>query len=130
SAARKVLIHAVEAVGPQRAARAAHAHVVNDDQRVLVAEQFRQTYSTTVRAREGVVLHLFRLDRRLRLAHLLAQVGDLGSVLPDLLARLLVSHRVLIRRDTRRAGAASRCGTAGYPRRAPWGRCRGSDRRR
>src|SRR5581483_1607478 len=88
----QMVVGSVETVRPERAISAALAHVVHDEQRVLVAEQLREP-RYAVHRREFVVAHLLRLDLGLQLAHLLAQLADLAAILGKLLRRLGIVHR-------------------------------------
>src|SRR5262249_13521578 len=91
-AVAQVRIGAVEPVRPQRAIGTALAHVVDDEQIGLVAEQLGEPHAPPARAPERVILHGFGLDRRLHVAHLLAQLADLAAIVSEFFCGVFVAH--------------------------------------
>src|SRR5262249_56407537 len=49
-------------------------------------------HAPAVRAPERVVLHGFGLDRRLHVAHLLAQLADLAAIVGEFFCGMFVAH--------------------------------------
>jgi hypothetical protein len=88
----QVLEHTIEAIGPHRAMRASGAHVVDDEKRVLVAEQSRQP-RLSLRGRKFIVLNFLGLDRCLSASHFRTNLGDLAPVFDELLGGFIVLHR-------------------------------------
>src|SRR5262249_54372745 len=88
-----MLEHAVEAVGPQRAIGTRCAHVVNHDERVLVAEQFGEL-DGAAHTSKRVVLDQLRMTRRLYLALLPSQFRDLSAIVVEPCGRGLIVHRL------------------------------------
>jgi hypothetical protein len=87
-----VLEDSIEAVGPHSAVRAAGAHIVNEEQRVLVPEQGGQPHLTAWRCK-FVIPDFLGLDRCLSVSHLLAKLGDLSAIGGQLFGGVLVRHR-------------------------------------
>src|SRR5215469_4390828 len=85
--------HAVEPVRPHRAVWAGPAHVVDHEQRILVAKELRQA-NRALSADKTIVSDLLRLDFGLQDAHPLAQRADFAAVLGQFHRRLAVGHAV------------------------------------
>src|ERR1700681_1936288 len=90
-----MMMNAVVAVGPHGAGRARRSHVVNDDQKLMIAEQLRQA-NRTLGPLELVVADLLRLGGRLRFAHFLANAGDLPPVVGQVCRGVRVFHREFV----------------------------------
>src|SRR6266540_6478136 len=58
----------------------------------LVAEQLGEPQAPPARAPERVILHGFGLDRRLHVAHLLAQLADLAAIAGEFFCGVFVAH--------------------------------------
>src|SRR5262245_28507094 len=91
-AVAEVCIGAVEPVRPQRAIGTALAHVVDDEQIGLVAEQLGEPHAPAPRAPERIVLHGLWLDGRLHVVHLLAQLADLAAIVGEFFCGVFVAH--------------------------------------
>jgi len=91
-AVAQMRIGAVEPVRPQRAIGTALAHVVDNEQIGLVAEHLGKPHAPPARAPERVVLHGFRLDRRLHVAHVLAQLANLAAVVGEFFCGVFIAH--------------------------------------
>src|SRR5215470_7112938 len=85
--------HAVEAIRPHGAALAGGAHVVDDEQRVVPAEQLGQPRRPG-RAGELVVFHFLGLDRGLLLTHLAAQLRNLATIAREPFSAFFVAHPI------------------------------------
>src|SRR5262245_39875000 len=90
-AVAQVRIGAIKPVRPQRAIGTALAHVVDDEEIGLVAEQLGEPHAPAARAPERVVLHGLGLDSRLHVAHLLTEVADLAAIVGEFFCGMFIA---------------------------------------